>query len=154
MSELRKTIRLILGLLNESDRLALVGFNNSAQQLVKLLPMSISNKKIVMDILSNILPMGLTNIAVGLVEGLKVLRQIHIEHEKEMAVVSSSSHASSPPRVRSIFLLSDGVDDRCQENMSLLRSEIESIPVEFSLHTFGYGEEKDAGVLSEIAGFK
>lgn len=40
MSQLRKTIGLILGLLNESDRLALVGFNNSAQQLFKLQAMT------------------------------------------------------------------------------------------------------------------
>lgn len=91
--------------------------------------------------------MGLTNIARGLLEGLKILRA---EEKNSPGVPPPPAH-----RVRSLFLLSDGVDDRCEDNLEMFRQEIASISIEFSLHTFGYGDdEKDTGVLRNIAEFK
>lgn len=50
--------------------------------------------------------------------------------------------------------MSDGLDDRCEKNLEMLRSKIQSIPIQFSLNTFGYGEQHDAYLMNEIAGYK
>ncbi|KAL4495138.1 hypothetical protein ABPG72_007245 [Tetrahymena utriculariae] len=207
MNQLKKTICNLINFFNENDRMALIGFNNSAQNLFPLSHLTQQNKKKVTQILNSILPMGLTNITAGMMEAIKQLEsslinistvdesgeceedekatQVHNEKRLQQDMQSqeskekykdllSRSEVIKPQsaidydlsnscinfgqkkeeRVKSIFLLSDGLDDRCDKSLEMLKVRIQSVPIQFSLNTFGYGEQHDAYLMNEIASYK
>ena len=52
--------------------------------------------------------------------------------------------------VTSIFLLSDGVDDTFPE----IKEQIKSVNEIFTIHTFGFGEDHDAKIMTSICNLK
>lgn len=135
---LKKTLEFMTSKLSQHDRVALVSFNNLCTKLSPLICMTDKGKALIYRIISNIKAYGSTEIVQGLDMGLKIL--------------SGRKVANS---VSSIILLSDGKDNNSHSAMPrtkeiLLRS-LHEISSGFSIHTFGYGADHDAGLLNAMA---
>jgi Ca-activated chloride channel family protein len=82
-------------LLGDNDRVAIITFNNHSQIVSHLLKTTAANKIKLLEMINSIQVSGSTNIEAGIHLGLKILKQRKYINDQA-----------------SIFLLSDGIDDR------------------------------------------
>lgn len=91
INNVKSTLKLLLELMGENDRISLIIFNSSAQRILKLLKTSKKNKSEILSAISSINAGGGTDINSGMDIAFRVLKDRKFRNP-----------------VSSVFLLSDG----------------------------------------------
>ena len=132
----QESLKYLVSILEPSDRLALVTFENTAQTLSNFLTMTEPNKETIRPIIESIGASGGTNIHIGLQTALLLLKQRKYKN-----------------KVSSIFLLSDGQDNISREVMPKLEKTMKDLKLNdaFTINTFGYGADHDPEMMKRIA---
>ena len=123
---LKDAVRFVVRELTERDRLSLIVFNSAATKLTPLTVMTGAGKEKLCAIVDGIAAGGGTMIGHGLEYALKTLQ--------------GRRH---PNNVPSILLLSDGQDGA--------PAGVRAMEIPYVVHTFGFGKDHDAGLLSDVA---
>ena len=140
MDMVKDTLKYLVDLMNENDKLAIITFSDSAKVIQELLPMKEANKEQVNKKIDDIDVDGATNILEGLIKGLSVIKD--------------DDDYSSGERILSIILLSDGVDNYNYNIPQKFEKEIidhKKQNCTFTLHTLGYGEDHHAELMYELS---
>ena len=140
ISLVKESLLLLVDLMNENDKLALVRFDEKADLILGLTEMNDNNKIEARKTIRNLEYDGcFTNIYEGLKMGLELLKEDY----------------SDGKRVASMILLSDGGDNYMGRNTLvknfmdlILETKKESI---FTLHTFGYGDGHDSELMDKLS---
>ncbi len=128
----------LLNFLGDSDRLSIICFNTSARLVTQLIRTKAENKIIIMDKLEKIPTVLGTNILSGLDLAFSVLK---------------SRQYKNP--VSSIFLLTDGRDGQAKTaEKTRQRMLAQKLDNETTIHTFGFGEDHDPKLMSDISGLR
>jgi len=129
----KESFTYLLKFLRDSDRLSIIIFDDRASRIIPLMRMTEANKEIALKKLQDVRGRGGTNINLGMCRAFEVLKQ-----RREMNPVSS------------IFLLSDGLDEGAQQKV---KSSLErySISEDITINTFGFGNDHDPQLMSDIA---
>lgn len=131
------SIRYVMERLSDSDRIAVVQFNDSASIVFGLKNLSEENRLELESTLLSIKPSGNTNISDGLFTGLNILEQ-----RCDSDQVSLSQ----------LFLLTDGLANRGLTQGSIIDILKEKqISDAITIHSFGYGSDHSSSVLQSIA---
>jgi len=128
-------IEYLVNQLTENHRFALLTFNEEAQVLCGLTPMTQSNKTACLGLLRTMKAEGSTNISAALFKGVEMLQS---RKEQNLSFV---------------FLLTDGLINRGLSAANTL-DELRKIDLSSSsccIHTFGFGSDHDSWMLQEIA---
>ena len=138
----KKSLNILIKMMDENDRLALVIFSSSAKILCNLEYMTESRKKEFISKVNQIKAIYSTNILSGLKKAVEILK--YIKEEK------------NDKRASSILLLSDGCDDNSKDFVlngfkNLLKEEK---LLDFTLNTFGYGDDHDPEVMNQLANIR
>lgn len=133
LTQVQQSLVYLMEMLQPTDRLAIVAFNSQAAILNSLRLVTKENKcgKLLSNIQS-LTAVGGTNIVGGLKKAYQILSQ-----------------RTTKNRVSSIFLLSDGNDNFDLEGLDPLLKACQSR--NYSINTFGYGEDHDPESLRNIA---
>lgn len=135
LDQVKKSLLYLIEIANERDRIALIAFNSESVVLNSLRCCSIENKLgRLFNNIKNLTAMGGTNIVGALRQGMKVLAARKTKNE-----------------VASLFLLSDGQDSYEMEGLSLILEEYSRNIGDFSINTFGFGDDYDSDVMKTIA---
>ncbi|OMJ82995.1 hypothetical protein SteCoe_16209 [Stentor coeruleus] len=133
----QKTLEFMITQMASDDRVSIVSFNNFSEKLLPLTVMNDSGKIKAQEAIERLYTSGGTNIISGLDYGINIAVNRNIENNST-----------------AIILLSDGCD-RCRETaLERTNACIEnynSSNVSYTIHSFGYGSDHDAKVLSAIA---
>ncbi len=135
MELVKNTFKYLLHFLNEFDRLSIVIFDDQVSTIVPLINTNDANKKRILSAISTVHDRGGTNINLGVQRALEILKE-----RKEMNVVTS------------IFLLSDGLDNRhgAQDRIKSALSH-SGLRDDVIIHTFGFGKDHDPQLMTDIA---
>lgn len=133
----KHAVRTVIESLDAQDNLSIVAYDDKAETVLQLTPMTAAGKKLAHERLATLAPDGSTNLWDGLHAGLENLRQ-----------------ASSKDRVSSVFLLTDG-----QPNVVPPRGHIPMLQkykdsnkdLHCSINTFGFGYNLDSELLKDLA---
>ena len=120
-----------------TDRISLVTFSDNARRLCPLTLCTDTGRASLQTLIPSIHTTGGTNIEAGLRLGLKVL--------KDRRVINNQS---------ALFLLSDGIDSTGGNALERCRQTLESGVRDGAgvlIHTFGFGREHDAALMSALA---
>ncbi|KAL4450381.1 hypothetical protein ABPG74_009087 [Tetrahymena malaccensis] len=139
IQNVQNTILQLIEILNENDRLSLITFNSRAFQHCALRKVNKKNKELLQTITKLIKADGGTNITSGLQSAFETL-----QNRKQKNQVSS------------IFLLSDGQDDNSDIKIrNLLQTTNQQLQEEnFTIHSFGFGNDHDGPLMQKIAQIK
>lgn len=131
----KKTLEFMTEHLTEKDRMCLITFQSGVERLCPLIIMNENGKARAKAQIANIHASGGTELVEGLLHGVKVLESRRIENN-----------------VSSIILLSDGQDNNSSTALDRAKDVITSSRLKnYSIHTFGYGTDHDAGLLNSIS---
>ncbi|CAD8102844.1 unnamed protein product [Paramecium sonneborni] len=130
----KKTLIILLDLLQNQDRFQLIAFNEEAERLIPLMCVTEKNKQYFKQKIAEIQANGGTRISSATQLAFQQLKQRNQRNN-----------------VTSIFLLSDGQDDEAIQD---IQQQIKVISEVFTLHTFGFGEDHDAQMMTQICKFK
>lgn len=139
-----ETLLFIIDEMQETDRLALVAFDNVSEILTSLTPMTAENRdKFKKVVVTRIKSRGDTNIDKGLTDGFELLL-----NRREVNDVTA------------MFLLSDG-QDTCGNSAESIKASLVRLDAQmakkgmpYKVNSFGYGEGHDEKVLAMIANFR
>ncbi|CAD8147050.1 unnamed protein product [Paramecium pentaurelia] len=120
----------LLNFLSEKDRLCLIVFDGRAQRHTPLKTLTKVNKKYFQNAIVAITAGGSTNIAAGTEIAFQQIQQRKMKNQ-----------------VTSIFLLSDGQDPGAAQIIQQQKDKIEDV---VTIHSFGYGSDHDAALMSSI----
>jgi len=129
----KESFNYLLNFLGENDRLSIVIFDDRASRLVPLMRMTEENKRTVLEKLKNVHGRGGTDINLGMNHAFQVLKQRRYQNP-----------------VSSVFLLSDGLDGGAQQKVKLSLAQNE-ISEDITINTFGFGNDHDPQLMSDIA---
>ena len=137
----KKSLNILIKMMDENDRLALVIFSSSAKILCNLEYMTESRKKEFISKVNQIKAIYSTNILSSLKKAVEILKYI--------------KEGKNDKRASSILLLSDGCDDNSKDFVlngfkNLLKEE----KLDFTLNTFGYGDDHDPEVMNQLANIR
>ncbi|XP_044959489.1 uncharacterized protein LOC123410611 [Hordeum vulgare subsp. vulgare] len=127
LGKMKTAMHFVINKLGHMDRLSIVKFSEEAERLCPLLSVTPPNKARLNHLVDGLQVIDPTNIRDGLEAGLSVLAGRRI----------------TGGRVASIFLLSDGDENRGHATTV----DVSDVPV----YTFGFGTDYDPKVLDEIA---
>lgn len=131
---MRKTLKSLLEFTNQYDRICLIQFDDSAEQMTPLIRNTPQNFEFFGAKIHSLRDRGGTNIDSGLKTAFQVIKQ---------------RKTANP--VTSIFLLTDGLDpgafNRIQSTVMTSGLENES----FTISCFGFGNDHDEELLVKIA---
>jgi hypothetical protein len=135
----KKTMNFLLTQLQENDRISIITFSNSASKICGLRNASISGKQRLESLIDSLTAKGGTNLVAGLQLGLQVL--------KSRKIINTNS---------GIILLTDGIDSKGVTSIERAKGVIEGtkIPGDYTIHTFGYGNDHDFKLLNSISDLK
>ena len=131
MALLHKTLNFIVSQMKSTDRLGIVKFDSTSKAVVGMTRVTAENKDKLASAIMSITDEGGTDIASGLRSGLQMLKE-----RRERNPVAS------------VLLLTDGQDS---ESLAHIASIMADAPPNVSVHTFGFGSDHDAAVMSQIA---
>ena len=131
-----QTIKDLSELLQEYDRLSIVSFHHHSKRNCKLLRMNEQGKNTINNLMKELYPSGCTNIGDGLGMAIKIL-----------------SDRRQRNKVSSILLLSDGQDDKSAGYIRNIISQ-ENKAGSYTINTFGFGNDHDSQLMTEIANQK
>ena len=140
---LKKSLIILLKMMDEKDRLALVLFSDDANIYCDLDYMTESRKNYFISKVNKLVPKGCTNILSGLKKAVEILKIIKEE--------------KSDKRATSILLLSDGRDNCSNSSVSLLngfKNLYNDEKLDFTLNTFGYGDDHDPEIMNQLANIR
>ncbi|KAL4481153.1 hypothetical protein ABPG72_015108 [Tetrahymena utriculariae] len=131
----RKSLKYLLKIMNENDRICLISFDSVEKILTPFLRNTLENKSELKKAIKNIVGRGSTNIEAGMEAGLWM-----IKNRKEKNPITC------------MFLLSDGQDDGPQVDLRVQKL-ISSYDIQdtFIVNTYGYGADHDATQMRKIA---
>ena len=131
----RRTMKKLLKFLGNGHRLAIVLFDDEAQTYMNFKLVNPANIGKINLIIDSILTGGGTNITAGVHEAQRLLGR----------------RLSKNP-ISCIFLLSDGEHNEGPISMELLyNNDVERARCEYTLTSFGYGDDHDAHLLQEMS---
>lgn len=141
MQNARDAIMALIPFFSEKDRFAIVKFDSSARKIMgfkRVRPVEYDSmyKDVIQGRLN---PSGSTSIPEGLKTAVNMIRD-------------RGAHKN---KIVSIFLLSDGNDNE-REASDVIKKFLENsaVDLEFTIHTFGFGDDHDSKLLSDIAKFR
>ncbi|CAD8210774.1 unnamed protein product [Paramecium pentaurelia] len=134
METVKSSLKVLLKYLTEKDRLQLITFNDNAHRLTPLRRTTENNKKQFITIVDKIYAQGGTQIASATEIAFQQLKGRKYKNN-----------------VSSIFLLSDGQDNSATQS---IQKQLQSIDEEFTIHSFGFGEDHDAAMMTSICNLK
>ncbi|CAD8066225.1 unnamed protein product [Paramecium sonneborni] len=129
----KQSLIILLQFLGDNDRLQLITFDDKAYKLTPLKRGTQKNKEYFTQIIKYIQADGGNQISEA--------TQMAFQQLKYRKYVNN---------VTSIFLLSDGVDF----TFPAIQTQIKSVNEVFTLHTFGFGEDHDAPMMTSICNLK
>ena len=132
----KESLKTLLGMMDSSDRLGLVLFNQHGTLLADLTPVTTSNKIDLLTKIDSIRANGGTSILSGLEIAVDILTKSH-----DLTVTSG------------VILLSDGQDNNLsdKELADGLKQLTKGKNLSFTLHTFGYGQDHDPLIMNKLA---
>ena len=138
----KKSLNILVELMDQNDRLALILFNDKAQKYYDLNYLNKSNKLQLNNKINEIKAEGGTNI----ISGLKIAIDI-LKNDKDI---------SKPNRTSSLLLLSDGCDNILNEMelVQRLKDLTKGQNLSFTLNTFGYGNDHDPKLMKKLASIR
>ena len=131
-----KTLGSLVGLLNGNDRISIVSFNDYGERLIPLQRVTQANKPLIIKAVKSLKADGCTDITDGMRIALRILNERRYKNP-----------------VSSVFLLSDGLDKKAISGVKALLDAQESND-NFTIHSFGYGNDHDPELMSTIAKYK
>ena len=140
ISLVRESLKYLVGLMNEQDRVALVTFESYAYIKYDFTQMTETNKNSLLSSINGLSAGGGTNIYGALEAALTLLRHDYTSSE----------------RIASMILLSDGGDNyygaqELASKFESLLSETGKANYAFTLHTFGFGDYHDADLMNRLS---
>ena len=136
----KKSLIILVKMMDKDDRLSLIIFSNDSEILFDLDYMTDERKNDVISIINNIKVRDYTNILSGLENAVEILKKIQKEKNDK--------------RASSILLLSDGCDNY-SFNYNALSSKFKKLyknkNLNFTLNTFGYGNDHDPKMMNGLA---
>ena len=140
IGQVRESLKILLTLMDERDRLCLILFNENGTNYYDLNYLTKENKKILIEKINKIISGGGTNILSGLKLAIDVLKRQN-NNEKN---------------VSSILLLSDGCDNYYNDIQlaNSLKQLTKGLGLSFTLNTFGYGHDHDAKIMNKLANLR
>ena len=138
--QVKESLKILISLMDEKDRLCLIVFASSADNIYNLEFLTKKNKEILEEKINKISASGGTNILSGL----------------KMAVEVIKSQTYNEKRVASILLLSDGCDNESNdvELANSFKQLTKGSGLSFTLNTFGYGDDHDAKIMNKLANLR
>ena len=135
----KQTLKYIISILKDSDRLALITFNHEGNILFSLHTVSKANNDMFNQVFDSLNNSGSTSINSGM----------------KLAIELINSRISKNP-ITSVFLLSDGCDDDGINALDNIKNTINSCKIneDFILNAFGFGSDHDANLMREISRIK
>ena len=145
IEQVRESLKILIDMMEQKDRIALVLFSESAELLYDLNYLDEKNKSKVKDLIEKIEAGGGTNIASGLEIAVEILKK---EKKKE--------NTDEDGRSSSIILLSDGCDNYLDDIQigEKLKSLTKGEGLYFTLNTFGYGYDHDTKIMNRLANLR
>ncbi|CAD8154119.1 unnamed protein product [Paramecium pentaurelia] len=129
----KESLIVLLQFLGDEDRLQLITFDNDAHRLTPLKRVTKQNKVYFTQIIQQIQANGGNRIS-----------------EATKMAFCQLKNRKYVNNVTSIFLLSDGVDYTFPE----IKEQIKTANEVFTLHTFGFGQDHDAPMMTQICNLK
>ena len=133
----KESLNYLVNLMNENDTFALIAFNNNSRVINNLTITNSNNKNEIIEKINSLEAYGGTNILSGLKAGLNLIK----------------NDFSTGEKVCSMILLSDGGDNdnNIVANFKNYISSQRKDNYLFTLHSFGYGDDHNPELMSEIA---
>ncbi len=132
----KEALKILLPFFSEKDRLSIVKFEKNAKKIMSLKRTSAVNMQMIHKIINEELTAtGSTSIPSGMAEAVNIIK-----------------NRVSKNKIVSVFLLSDGNDNdsnAAEQVKKMLSSNAENI--EFTIHSFGFGDDHDSKLLNEIS---
>ena len=138
----KKSLNVLVGMMDQNDRLAIVLFDNNASIYLDLINMTDKEKKATLKKIEKIDARGGTNIQSGLEKAVEILKR-----EKDK---------TNENRVSSVILLSDGCDNYSNDIQlgESLKKLTKGLNLSFTLNTFGYGYDHDPKIMNKLANIR
>ena len=139
----KKSLKILVQLMDKNDRICLILFESKGEKYFDLNYLTEETKKILYNKIDKIETRGCTNIISGLEIGIDVLMN---DKDKE-----------KPNRSSSILLLSDGCDNyyyNCDKLCEKLKELTKGKDLNFTLNTFGYGDDHDPKTMKGFASIR
>jgi Mg-chelatase subunit ChlD len=139
----RESLKILVEMMDKSDRLALVLFDNQASIFYDLNYMTDKEKSTLKKEIDKIDSNGGTNILSGLEKAVEILKTI-------------KDDKNNTNRVSSIILLSDGCDNYSNDIQlaESLKKLTKGLNLSFTLNTFGYGYDHDPKIMNKLANIR
>ena len=130
------TLKYLVDLLGENDRISIVRFSSQGARLLPLKRVSEVNKPEILKVINSLVASGGTDITDGMRHAVRIINERKFRNP-----------------VTSVFLLSDGLDGGAIQGVrNLLNTE--QPKDNFTIHSFGYGSDHDPNLMSAIAKYK
>ena len=138
----KKSLKVLIQLMDKNDRLALILFNDSGKLFLELNYLTKENKNQYINKVDEIRAGGGTSIITGL--------------EIAIRIIGEDADINKPNRACSILLLSDGCDNILNdfEIGQRLKNLTKGKNLNFTLNTFGYGSDHDPLILKKLASIR
>lgn len=135
ITDARRAVQQLMGDLSPRDRLALVAYDNTAEPLSGLLPMTERNRHELAAVISGIQPGGGTNLGGGLEVGLEIL-----------AATAPEDHH------RKLILISDGLANQgVTDPHALGRMAARGLAKDWVVSTVGVGNDYNEHLMTTLA---
>ena len=140
--QVKESLKILIDLMDEKDRLALILFNRKASIYFNLEYITKEKKNLLKTEIDEIYTNRGTNILSGLEKAIEILKK-----EKNEVNIN---------RVFSVLLLSDGCDTYNNEIQlaNSLKEMTKGFDLSFTLHTFGYGYYYDEKIMNKLANLR
>ena len=138
----KQSLKVLLEMMGEKDKLGLVLFNHDSQKLLDLTYTTPENKKNIINLIDKIQARGGTYILSGLEKAIEMFKSSSTQKTNTDKFISSA-----------IILLSDGMDNRMnhEEIGKGLKDLTKNFNLGFTLHAFGYGNDHDPKIMNTLA---
>ena len=136
LSFVKKTLKYMISILKDSDRLSLIVFYNEAEIKISLKKVSDNNMKMFNDVFDSLESKGGTSIKNGMKLVIDMIKKRKYKNP-----------------ITSIFILSDGIDNQGPSISDTIRKIIVSNKIQENciINSFGFGKDHDANLMKEIS---
>jgi uncharacterized protein YegL len=138
----KKSLKVLVELMDQNDRLALILFNEAGKKIFDLNYLTKEIKNNYINQINEIKAFGGTSIMSGLKIAIDILQ--------------NDADKNKPNRASSILLLSDGCDNDYNdfELGTKLKELTKGKNLNFTINTFGYGDDHDPKVMQKLASIR
>ena len=131
-----ETLKYLVDLLGENDRISIVKFSSRGARLLPLKRVSEVNKPEILKVINSLVASGGTDITDGMRHAVRIINERKFRNP-----------------VTSVFLLSDGLDEKAVYGVGELLNT-QQPKDNFTIYSFGYGSDHDPNLMSTIAKYK